>query len=297
MRAMRPATAQVTVGLVLVALLAATAIVLLAANQNDANPGKGSARVDRFDGPAAFRLLKLQLSYGPRPAGSPASRRLAQKLRRMLPHGHFEPVPHGLRNIVARVPGTDPSRYIVVGAHYDTKEIPHFLGANDGAGGTAAVVQLARQLRPRTIGPSVVFILFDGEEAPGPTDDFFLEKGIRGSKVAARRYRSAEKMILLDFVADKKLSLPREDNSSIPLWAQLRAAANEAGVGSYFPDYLGDNVDDDHTPFLNAGVQSIDLIDFKFPCWHKVCDNLSAVSEPSLDASGEAVAALLRTLR
>ena len=39
------------------------------------------------------------------------------------------------------------------------------------------------------------------------------------------------------------------------------------------------------------------LIDFDFPCWHKTCDDGSAVSERSLDASGEAVAGLLRTLK
>ena len=48
-------------------------------------------------------------------------------------------------------------------------------------------------------------------------------------------------------------------------------------------------VSDDHIPFLQQGVPSIDLIDFDFPCWHRRCDDLSAVSERSLDASGEAV--------
>jgi glutaminyl-peptide cyclotransferase len=55
-------------------------------------------------------------------------------------------------------------------------------------------------------------------------------------------------------------------------------------------------IQDDHTPFLQRGVPSIDLIDWDFPCYHKTCDNLSAVSERSLDVSGEAVAALLATL-
>ncbi len=44
-------------------------------------------------------------------------------------------------------------------------------------------------------------------------------------------------------------------------------------------------------------MPAIDLIDFTFPCWHKRCDDLSAVSERSLDTSGEAVLELLRTWR
>src|SRR5690349_4057990 len=58
-----------------------------------------------FDGRYAYELTKLQLSYGPRPAGSGAQRAAAAKLVRLLPGGHFEPVPGGLRNIVGRLPG------------------------------------------------------------------------------------------------------------------------------------------------------------------------------------------------
>jgi hypothetical protein len=53
---------------------------------------------------------------------------------------------------------------------------------------------------------------------------------------------------------------------------------------------------DDHIPFLRAGVPSIDLIDFDFACWHRPCDNLSAVSARSVDATGETVLELLRSL-
>ena len=260
--------------------------------------GKAAAtKTNHFDGPAAFKLLKLQLSYGERPAGSTQSRKLAGKLKTMLPQGRFQNVPGGLRNVVGTVPGKQPERFVVVGAHYDSKDMPGFLAANDGAGGTAAVVQLARQLKPRTIGPTVKFVLFDGEETPrGVPDEQFLQRGIRGSKVAARKFKSAESMILLDFVADKNLSLPREGSSDIELWAKLRSAARRAGVGSYFPNASDVTIEDDHTPFLRRGVPSIDLIDWDFPCYHKTCDNLSAVSEQSLDASGEAVAGLLSTL-
>ena len=285
---------QVALGVVFVALILSGALPLASSG----HVGSGRAHVNRFDGPAAFRLLKMQVAIGPRPAGSANSRLLAARLRRLLPQGRYQPVPGGLRNVVGVVPGRRPGRYVVVGAHYDTKDIPGFVGANDGAGGTAMLVELARQLKPRTVGPSVVFVAFDGEETPrGVSEDDFLEKGLRGSKVAAAAFRHARAMILLDFVADRRLSIPREGSSDPALWARLRAAAQRAGVGSYFPPTTEDTIYDDQTPFQGAGVPAIDLIDWDFPCWHRLCDNLSAVSERSLDASGEAVAGLLRTLR
>jgi Zn-dependent M28 family amino/carboxypeptidase len=256
-----------------------------------------SPTVDRFDQKAAWSWLVRQVQLGPRPAGSAASRKLAAELKSALPRGSYQAVPGGLRNVVGFVRGSDPRRYVVVAAHYDTKDIPNFVGANDGASGTAMLVQLARTIKPRTIRPSVLFLALDGEEIPaGVPENQFLTYGIRGAKVAARVYRKAQAMILLDFVGDKDLSLPRELNSNAQLWAKLRAAAARVGVGSVFPNRTAPGILDDHYAFVQQGVPSIDLIDFDFPCWHRPCDDLSAVSIRSLDAVGETMVQLLRSL-
>jgi glutaminyl-peptide cyclotransferase len=289
--------------LVVQALLATVFIVLVATGNvpfvnDDSHEAEGdAARVaNRFDGHAAYRLVEDQVRMGPRPAGSDASRRLAERLRRKLPHGRFQAVPHGLRNVVGKVPGRGRG-YVVVGAHYDTKDIPGFVGANDGAGGTAVVTQLAREIKRRRFRRTVVFVLFDGEETPaGVPESQFEERGIRGAKVAAKRYRRARAMILLDFVAQKNLRVPFEQLSDERLWAKLRRAARKAGVGRTFPDDSQGSVLDDHVPFLHEGVPSIDLIDFDFPCWHQTCDDLSVISERSLDATGETVYRLLASL-
>src|SRR4051812_50128738 len=84
--------------------------------------------VNRFGGRRAFAELRRQVDLGPRPAGSAASRRLAARLRRALPHGRYEAVPGGLRNVVGSLPGTSPAGG---GAgHYDTKAIPRLRGAH-----------------------------------------------------------------------------------------------------------------------------------------------------------------------
>jgi glutaminyl-peptide cyclotransferase len=285
---------QIVLGVTVIVLVATDSVPFADGNGHDDAPAPARAKVDRFDSQAAWALLREQVEMGPRPAGSEASRRLAERLRALLPRGRFQAVPGGLRNVVGTVRGRS-RRIVVVGAHYDTKDIPGFVGANDGAGGTAVVTQLARQLRrPRH---TLVFVLFDGEESPrGTPDSRFEELGLRGSKVAARRWRNADAMVLLDFVADRRLRIPRESNSDERLWSKLRAAARRVGAGRVFPDETAAAVSDDHIPFIRRGVPSIDLIDFDFPCWHRTCDDMSAVSERSIDAVGETVYELLRTL-
>jgi glutaminyl-peptide cyclotransferase len=284
---------QVAIGITLVALVATDNLPFVGDDAANGEPAP-AARVDNFDGPAAFRLLRRQVEMGPRPAGSPESRRLAALIKRVVPRGRYQKVPDGLRNVIGTVRGREPG-YIVVAAHYDTKDINGFVGANDGASGTAVVLQLARTLRrPKH---TIQFVFLDGEETPrGVPDNEFLKYGVRGAKVAAPVFRDARAMILLDFVGDKELTLRREAYSDARLWARLRAAADRVGAAAVFPGGLQGGVLDDHIPFRRLGVRTIDLIDFDFPCWHRRCDNMSAVSQRSVDAVGESMYEFLRGL-
>jgi hypothetical protein len=274
-------------------------LAVVACNEStDTPPSEAAKRPDRFDSARAWKLLKYQVALGERPAGSRASRRLAAFIHRRVPNASYQRVPGGLRNVVGRVPGREQDRVVLVGAHYDTKDIRGFVGANDGASGTAVALRLAREIKPRSIAPTLLFVFFDGEESPrGAADDEFQEKGLRGSKVAARRYAGkVDRMVLLDFVGDRDLSIPREAYSDETLWAELQAAASRAGVRGTFPSETSGGVLDDHIPFIERGVPAIDLIDFDFPCWHRRCDDLSAVSERSLDRVGETMRELLPRL-
>jgi Zn-dependent M28 family amino/carboxypeptidase len=181
-------------------------------------------------------------------------------------------------------------------AHYDTKDLPGFVGANDGAGGTAQMLEIARVLqklkRSKNASP-IWFVAFDGEEATDDSD--FYGTGLRGSKPFAKKYaKKIKELVLLDFVADKDLAIPREQSSDAEMWADLVEAAERVGSDSAFPPREQGEVQDDHTPFVRRGVPSIDLIDFDFPCWHQTCDDITAVSKASLDKSGEAVLEFLR---
>jgi glutaminyl-peptide cyclotransferase len=260
-------------------------------------PAQAGLHVDRFDRDRAFADLRHQVELGPRPAKSAKARELARWLKARLPHGRIEKVRGGYENVVGRIGGTR-GKPIVVAAHYDTKDLPGFVGANDGAGGTAGVLEIARALRNVKGLPPIRFVLFDGEESPDDSQDFYTS-GLRGSKPYARKHaKRIRALILLDFVAEKgRMRIPRESSSDIELWARLRAAARKVGAQSAFPDEVSGAVLDDHTPFQRRGVPAIDLIDFTFDCWHKPCDDLSAVSARSLDYAGEAVTQMLLDFR
>jgi hypothetical protein len=261
-------------------------------------------RADHFDQERAFALLREQVErYGWRPAGSPALRRLAVRLRGALPRGRFEAVPGhpGLRNVVGSLPGR--GKAIVVAAHYDVEAEPRgFVGANDGAAGTAAVVELARALgraRPRRASDRPVrFVLFDGEEEPAGCADF-PACGVRGSKAyAARHAGEIGSLVLLDYVAERNgLRFPREAGSDPALWARLRSAARAVGVQRAFPAAVSGEILDDHTPFTRRGVRAIDVIDFDYPFRDTLQDTVDKVSAASLDVVGEAVYRLVVRLR
>jgi hypothetical protein len=284
-----------------VALFIVPAILALAACGDggggaEAAPARPAPKVDRFDADAAWRLIKSQVAVGQRPAGSPQLRRLAVRMRRRMPRGRFEAIPNEprLRNVVAVVRGAKPA--LVVGAHYDTLVEPKgFVGANNGAAGTAIVVQLARETarRERPPGaPEVRFVLFDGEEPaeglPEEQQDFYAT-GLRGSRAYVDAHPGeVGAMVLLDYVAGKGLRLPREASSTPELWAEVREAALAVGAARQFPEGDGPSIMDDHTPFLRAGIPAVDLIDWNYP-GHSLEDGLDKLSVVSVDAVGETI--------
>ena len=267
-----------------------------------------------FDARRAFRDLRTQVAIGPRPAGSVASRREVGFIVRRLRAAGIRRVavqrPH--RNVVARIPGREPGT-VVVGAHHDTKDLPGFVGANDGASGVAVVLELARGLPRRLDGPAIDLVLFDAEESPRGVD--FEEGGTRGSEQFVRYAREGGRqssppleamraMVLFDLVGDCDLEVPREANSDVGLY-ELFADAAEARNRSAEPfGGESDGILDDHVPFLEAGVPAVDLIDFDYGpgpppgAWfHTRRDDLERVCARSLEAVGAPALAAVQAIR
>ena len=88
-------------------------------------------------------------------------------------------------------------------------------------------------------------------------------------------------------IGDADLNIYKELNSNPELTDSIWAVAKELGYESKFiPEYKHSMLDD-HTPFVQAGIPAVDIIDFDYPYWHTVQDTPDKVSAESLDAVGE----------
>jgi hypothetical protein len=100
-------------------------------------------------------------------------------------------------------------------------------------------------------------------------------------------------MVLLDYVAGRGVRFPREGSSDRALWERVRSSARAVGTQRSFPAGTQPSLLDDHTPFLEAGIPAVDLIDWAYPWKDTLEDDLDKVSARSLDVTGETVLELL----
>lgn len=262
----------------------------------------------------AMRDLKAQVEIGPRESGTPAARRSAELIADRLTAAGASAVSiqHPYENVVGTLAGSEEGT-VVVAAHYDTKDLTGFVGANDGASGVAVVLELARSLPRPLPGPSVQFVLFDAEEARGDRD--FLADGTRGSKQyvddaeaggeqGTPPLQQIHAMVLFDMVGDCDLKIPRETSSDPRLYGVFADEASTlTGSPAPFEGSFG-GVADDHTRFVAAGIPSLDVIDFDFgpgpppgAYWHTREDTLDKVCAESLNAVGEAALRAIPRIR
>jgi glutaminyl-peptide cyclotransferase len=282
---MKPKSAGLALVLVLMA-----GLVPLAAQERRAAPA--------FDGAAALRHVERLVAIGPRVAGSPggvkARQYIVDTLRAAGVTVRVEPfdadTPHGrlpMANIVAVLPGRRPDVILIAG-HYDTKWFREFrfVGANDGGSSAALLIELARRLRERPREYTYWIAWFDGEEARvswTPIDSLYGSRRMATDLQKARRLPRA--LIVADMIGDRDLGIRREAASTPWLTDIIWASAARLGHhASFLPDVLP--VEDDHAPFLRAGVPSALLIDFDYPPWHTAEDTLDKVSARSLEIVG-----------
>ena len=202
-----------------------------------------------------------------------------------------------MANVVATIAGQRPDRIVLV-SHFDTKLFTafRFVGASDGASSTAALIELGRVIKARPRLPFTVELLFlDGEEAVGEwrgTDNTY---GSRFYVDAARKtgaLTSIKALILLDMIGDRNLNMQREANSAPWLTDIIWNTAKRLGHQTHFLDQ-STPIEDDHIPFVRAGVAAVDLIDLDYPVWHTATDTLDQVSARSLLVVGDVVVAAL----
>jgi len=296
----------------IVAVAAAAGLVVAVA------AGQAVPAVAAFDQDRAFADAETMVALGPRPLGSEALEANRRYIDEQLRAVGLEPERDeftaatpmgdiGMANIIARVTPRDgaPSEpRIVLASHFDTKLFNgvDFVGANDGASSTAVLLEIARALAAHPPGLPVDLVFFDGEEAAVSWSDV---DGTYGSRSLAARWQAAGQiesigaMILLDMVGDASLQIPRETNSTTWINDVVWDAARELGYEGQFPE-TRHAILDDHLPFIDLGVDAIDLIDFTYGpgnrYWHAPFYTLDKISAESLGVVGRVVLQALPTI-
>jgi glutaminyl-peptide cyclotransferase len=262
----------------------------------------------KFDSGKAWEHLRQLVAIGPRPSGSPAIEQTRKYVKDQLTAAGLTPVEQTwedqtpidkirLVNITATIPGARKERIVIAG-HYDTKLYREFrfVGASDGGSSAAFLIELARVLKARKNPFTVDLLFLDGEEARMPewagTDNTY---GSRHYVDAAKRdgsLGSLKALILIDMIGDRDLRIRRDANSTPWLTNYIWEAARRLQLGDVFVND-STKIEDDHMPFVAAGVPSVDIIDLDYEAWHTAKDTLDAVSARSLQIVGDVLLAAL----
>jgi glutaminyl-peptide cyclotransferase len=274
------------------AVAVSLAVVSTTCGGADGEPGARSApsstpTYPRFDGESAYELVKKQVEFGPRVPGTPGHRAMAEWVE-----ARFRP---------------SAASSILLLAHWDTRPISDQAedpkeqelpvpGANDGASGTAILLELADMLSQSAPPRGVDILLVDGEDygdfAVG--EDVFL-----GSRYFASNMPdgyAAEFGVLLDMVGDRKLHIYVEGNSNRlapEVVDRVWNIAQRMGFGDVFHRETNYTINDDHIPLNDAGIPTIDIISWPYDYWHTPDDTPDKVSGSSLAVVGAVMTRLI----
>ena len=255
-------------------------------------------RPEIFDGQRAYNDVIAQVAFGPRTPGSKAHGQTVDYIRGQLQEANWlveEQVVkvngQTIRNVIARRSDIPPQ--IILGAHYDSrlyaehdpdlmKQSQPVMGANDGASGVAVLLELGRVL-PSNSAP-IWLVFFDAEDQagiPGWVD------GSIGARAFVQEFTvKPQAVVIVDMVGDRDLNILQERQSSRRLTDEIWKTAADLGFSQFFLPQTKYSIDDDHVPFLEAGIPAIDIIDIEYRYWHTSYDTVDKVSARSLSIVG-----------
>lgn len=262
--------------------------------------------------------VRKQIDFGPRPPGSPELEKtrayIVDELKsyglKVSLNEFTATTPLGdkkMANIVGEIPG-ETKTLILLASHYDTKYYKdmRFVGANDPGASVGTLLEIGRVLGSMKEKPKVTYrlVFFDGEEAlcegwsdcdnkDGPDNTY----GSRHYVLLLRERNELENtgaLILLDLMGYKNLQLGRDTLSTKWLQDMIWQTGRELGHEKIFIDREEGIGGDDHQPFLQNGVDAVDIIQLTtYPHWHKADDTIDKVSAQSMKIVGETVLASL----
>lgn len=295
------------------------------------------------DGKAAMAHVEKLVGFGPRPAGSEALGRTADYICSELEKLGLKPNRQEwmhdkerilLRNLWVQIDGPDPVNgpILCFGAHYDTKladgkegrEDIHFVGAIDGGGGPAVLLELARVLvKERKPNVNVWLYFIDGEES---VDWNWNDKrALLGSRHFVKAMSEDKTLfpnglkarlkafVNIDLIGDKHIKFDRDGNSHKGLQELFAKAAADMGESDRMYRYSS-SFGDDHQSFSAYGIPSVLLIDFQYRVpkelggqpappgtdyvawWHTAGDTIDKMSPEALAFTGNLLVQALPAL-
>ncbi len=267
--------------------------------------GSPTTETLKFDGVRAFKDLEYQVNLGPRVLGSKAHEQVRDWIiQKNKDSGWNVEVQNAIingqdiYNIVAAREMDQNLPWVIIGAHYDsrmfadrdpmfenrTQPVP---GANDGASGVSVLLELARIL-PENLGVNIWLVFFDAEDNGNlPGGEWIL-----GSRVFVQSLEGEpDAVVIIDMIGDSDLNIFMEKNSDQNLSQEIWKIAADLGYENQFIAVPKHRIIDDHLPFVQAGIQAVDIIDYDYPYWHTVADSVDKVSAVSLNIVGEVLLA------
>lgn len=258
-----------------------------------------------FSGEQALLYVARQMEFGPRATGSQNSLAMSdwliEELGKLGWSVYIQPfrvtdADLPARNIIA-VRGEGPTALLATG--YDTRlfadqdrnsertsqPVP---GANDGASGTAVLLELARTLDVAGSGHEVCLVFFDaGKNDQLPDWDEDLGKRYFVDQLGALpRCGDPQFAIVLDGIGDTDQRIFRPQPGDAALTNALWAVAAELDYQRWIINRLGDMSANTQSPFLEAGIPSIEIFDANYAHRQTTADTLDKVSAESLHRIG-----------
>ena len=268
--------------------------------------------IPTFNQKMAYQHLLDQCSYGPRNPGSEGHQEFSKYLEEYLSSlsksviiqefsytEHLTTKKRKGKNLIAQF-NLESEERLLLGAHWDTRSLSDedpdeekrslpVLGANDGASGTAVLMELASIFSKNNPPIGIDIVFFDAEDVGinGKPYTFAMGSEYFSKNLPIEKPNFA---IIVDMVGDKSLKIPIERFSyqvNPEMVKEIWSLANDLGLNA-FEYRVGYEIYDDHVPLWeNAQIPAIDIIDFDYPnlfynYWHTQKDIPENCSPQSL---------------
>lgn len=219
---------------------------------------------------------------------------------------------HPQKNVIAELPGRNKNNVVMAGAHLDS--VPEGPGINDNGSGSAALLELAQNLR-KLKPQNTVRLAWWGAE----------EEGLIGSTAYVDGLTQAEKdrialYLNFDMIASPNYIYMVYDGDESTFEAPVVVPEGSIQIEDLFEQYftsIDTPYDDaefsgrsDYEAFINADIPSGGLFtgaeeektpeqaeiwggtagEWLDPCYHQDCDDIDNVSEEALGVNADAIA-------